>query len=98
MLHLFPGLALALAGWFMATPAVAEDHFLVIAGGQAAANNQISLEKNVLFFRKVLEDTAPAAPLAEYFSSGNAKIRSVQFESSEATVPDANIYMARLFG
>ena len=79
-------------------PADARDHFLVIAGGQAAANNQVSLEKNVLFFRKVAAEKAPGASLTEFFSSGNAHIRSVQFESADARLPAANILMARLFG
>ena len=93
-----PGLILILLGLFSLNTVEAEDHFLVIAGGQAAANNQVSLEKNVLFFRKVLKDVAPAADMAEYFSSGNEEIPSVQFESEDSTVPAANIYMARLFG
>ncbi len=83
----------------LAPPASAKDHFLVVAGGQEAAKNQVSLEKNVLFFRNVLADAAaPGADLTEYFSSGNADIPSVQFESGDAKVPPANGYMARLFG
>lgn len=89
-LQLLGGLALSVS---------AKDHYLVVAGGSAAAKNQVSLEKNVLFFRKVLEDTAPGADLTEYFSSGNADIQSVQFESADGDeVPAANRYMARLFG
>ena len=92
-------LGLALCGsTSLTSPANGEDFFVVIAGGQEAAKNQVSLEKNVLFFRKVLEETAPGAELTEYFSSGNADIRSVQFESPEIDVPPANRYMARLFG
>lgn len=98
LLHSIPCLALALTGWFLSTPAEAEDHFLIITGGQAAARNQISLEKNVIFFRKVLEDCSSAAPLTEFFRGGNAEIRSVQFESVDAKLPAANIYIARLFG
>ncbi|NNE90542.1 MAG: hypothetical protein HKN23_02750, partial [Verrucomicrobiales bacterium] len=80
-------------------PASGKDHFLVVAGGQNAANNQVSLEKNVLFFRKVLEDAAvPGADLTEYFSSGNADFRTVQFAAKDYDVPAANRYMARLFG
>jgi hypothetical protein len=82
----------------MTKSAIADDHFLVIAGGHAAANNQVSLEKNVIFFRKVIAETAPEASLTEYFSSGNEDIRSVQFEEAGTTLPSANLYMARLFG
>lgn len=92
------GLVSGLFGLLAVLPAAAGDHFLVLAGGQAAANNQVSLEKNVLFFREVLKETAPTASLTEYFSNGNEDIRSVQFEPADAGVPLANEYMARLFG
>ncbi len=89
--------ALQLLGGLM-LPVSAKDHFLVVAGGQEAAKNQVSLEKNMRFFRTVLEEASPVADLTEYFSSGNADIRSVQFESADEDVPPANGYMARLFG
>ncbi len=95
--NFFPGSILGLLGWLAVLPAEGKDHYLVLAGGQSAANNQVSLEKNVLFFRKVLKETDPTATLTEYFSSGNEDIRSVQFESAETDVPPANEYMARLF-
>jgi hypothetical protein len=91
-------LALTLSLSAPLTPATSgKDHFLVVAGGHEAAKNQVSLEKNVLFFRKVLQKTAPDAELTEYFSSGNTDIRSVQFESANGDVPPANRYMAQLF-
>ncbi|MDF1859495.1 MAG: hypothetical protein P1U87_04735 [Verrucomicrobiales bacterium] len=93
----FPGLLPGLFGLLAVLPAKGGDHFLVLAGGQSAANNQVSLEKNVLFFRKVLQETAPGASLTEYFSNGNEDIRAVQFEPPGAEVPPANEYMARLF-
>ena len=60
----------------LSIPAGAKDHLLVIAGGHASANNQISLEKNVLFFRKVAAEKAPGAPALlsmsdEFRSLGN---------------------------
>ena len=70
----------------------------MVAGGQEAARNQVSLEKNVLFFRKVLNERAPDASLTEWFSSGNEDIRSVQYEAAGSEVPPANRHMARLFG
>lgn len=76
----------------------AEDHLLVIAGGSRAASNQISLEKNVRFFREVRDDVTPLSGLSVYFANGNREIPSVQFEAPDAKVPKANDYMARLFG
>ena len=91
------GVALASLGLFPLR-SLAEDRILVLAGGYSASGNQASLERNVHFFRKVVDETALAAPVTEYFSSGNEKIRSVQFKPANAKVPSANEYMARLFG
>src|SRR5688572_11559785 len=35
-------------------PLRADDHFLTIGGGSSPDNNQVSLEKNILYFRAVL--------------------------------------------
>lgn len=78
--------------------AVAADHFLVVAGGYRAASNQVSLEKNVRFFREVHMDVAPLSGLSVYFANGDEDGRVVQFEAPDATVPKANELMARLFG
>lgn len=96
-IRLTNALSLALLA-FLPPVASAEDHFLVIAGGYRAASNQVSLEKNVRFFREVHGEVAPKAELSDYFASGNAAIPSVQFEPLDASVPDANELMASLFG
>src|SRR5947207_9775951 len=47
------------------------DHFLTIGGGGSPHNNQLSLERNVVFFRRVLADCGlAAAPHEVYFACG----------------------------
>ena len=40
--------------------AMAKDHFLTIGGGSSASNNQVSLEKNVLYLQRFLKDAGLA--------------------------------------
>ncbi len=83
----------------LSSMAFAADHFLTIAGGYEPAGNQVSLEKNVIFFRKVLDRTGFAdVPHAVYFANGAAKYRDVQYESIDSQVPRAHELMAKLFG
>ena len=39
----------------------ADDHFLTIGGGGSPQNNQVSLERNVVYFRQTLADCGLAA-------------------------------------
>src|SRR5688500_10823423 len=93
-------LALAIASRAPA-PAEAKDHFLTIGGGYSAAGNQISLESNVLFFRRMLADERPDAPPHEiYFADGAAPERDLQFLDTavrDACPPAARI-MTETFG
>jgi hypothetical protein len=80
------------------TPARAEDHFLVIGGGYEAGGNQVSLEKNVLLFEKLVREQYPSgAPLDLFFSDGNDPGRDVQFIEPESSLPRANLLLARVF-
>ena len=80
-------------------PAFAEDHFLTIAGGYESTGNQVSLEKNVIFFRHVLDKAGLAdAKHDVYFANGAAKNRDLQFEPADADVSRSQELMARLFG
>lgn len=82
-----------------ALPAAAADHFLTIAGGNAPTSNQISLEKNVIFFRDLLKRANLGdAPHSIYFANGTDEFRDVQFEPADASPPPAQELMARLFG
>src|SRR5687767_4255094 len=79
-------------------PARAADHFLTIGGGYAPSGNQVSLERNVLFFRQVLADLYPEGPDAPrhevFFSDGDAPGRDVQFEDPDWKVSEANVLLA----
>tara|TARA_R110002096_G_scaffold24760_25_gene78050 strand:+ start:2915 stop:4405 length:1491 start_codon:yes stop_codon:yes gene_type:complete len=75
------------------------DHFLTIAGGYEPSGNQVSLEKNVVFYRNVLARAGFAdSPHAVYFANGLSEHRDVQYEPSESQVPRAHELMAKLFG
>jgi hypothetical protein len=84
----------------LAVPALAgTDHFLTIGGGGGPYNNQASLERNVVFFRRVLADCGLAsAPHTVYFACGLEKIRDLQFWDPKIQPPRANLLLARLFG
>jgi hypothetical protein len=76
----------------------ATDHFLTIGGGGSPRNNQLSLERNVVYFRKTLADCGLAgAPHAVYFACGNEKLRDLQVSDPNVTPPRANVLLARLW-
>jgi hypothetical protein len=82
------------------TPAAwgGEDHFLTIGGGGSPRNNQLSLERNVVFFRRVLSDCGlAAAPHEVYFASGTERIRDLQVADPNVKPPRANQLLARLW-
>lgn len=82
------------------TPQVdARDHFLVLGGGYSPTGNQVSLERNVLFFRKMIaerfqEDTS----VDLLFADGSSDNPDLQYMVSMDEIPKANLYMATLFG
>lgn len=77
----------------------AEDRFLTIGGGGSPQNNQLSLEKNVLYFQRVLADANLAsAPHDIFFACGNQPMRDLQFADPAYQPPRANLLLARLFG
>jgi hypothetical protein len=74
-----------------------EDHFLTIGGGGSPRNNQLSLERNVVFFRHTLADCGLAdAPHDVYFACGNEKQRDLQYLDPKTDPPRANLLLARL--
>jgi hypothetical protein len=74
-----------------------EDHFLTIGGGGSPRNNQLSLERNVVFFRRTLADCGLAsAPHDVYFACGNEKQRDLQYLDARIEPPRANLLLARL--
>lgn len=77
----------------------AQDHFLVIGGGYSPSGNQVSLEKNVTFFRKLLsEKYSPAQSHDLFFADGQRPESDIQYMVPMDEVPKANQYMAAIFG
>lgn len=79
-------------------PARAADRFLVIGGGYAPEGNQVSLEKNVLLFRRLLGEYYPSGVgQAVLFSDGDDPGRDLQFLEPESAMPRVNVLLARVF-
>src|SRR5712675_2117429 len=75
----------------------AGDHFLVIGGGSGPSEDQVSLEKNILFFQQLLrESEGPDIHADVFFADGLAGTRDVQFVSSEKP-PRVNQLLAQIF-
>jgi hypothetical protein len=78
--------------------AAARDVFLTIGGGYSPQGNQVSLERNVLFYQKLLAQERPDVAVHDiFFSDGNDPGRDLQFSNIDA-VPNANWLMAELLG
>jgi hypothetical protein len=91
-------LALLLLSCSAASRAAAEDYFLAIGGGYSRSGNQASLEKNVLFFKRLLSEQGVApARLTVYFADGADPGADLQVQD-RAAVPKANRLMAEFFG
>jgi hypothetical protein len=90
------GVALLVMGAVL--PAAAKDHFLTIGGGSSASNNQVSLEKNVLFFQRFLDRAHLASlPHEIFFSDGLGGARDLQFFDPTFQPPRANELLAQIF-
>lgn len=73
--------------------------FLVLGGGYSASGNQVSLEKNVLYFRRVLgELELLEAPRHLLFADGRDRGRDLQFMDPAFQIPELNRVFAELFG
>src|SRR5436309_114032 len=80
-----------------ASAASAADHFLTIGGGDGPSHNQVSLEKNVLYFQHVLSDLGfPATAHDIFFSCGPDGRRAVQYRADN--VPKVNLLLANVLG
>jgi hypothetical protein len=83
---------------FAVEPATARDYFLTIGGGYSPAGNQASLEKNVLFFQRLLtEQNLDRRPHDIFFADGESPERDLKVVDRES-VPTANRLMAEFFG
>jgi len=85
----------AVAGFTSTSLAV--DHVLTIGGGYSPRGNQVSLEKNVLYFQRLLGERAPGGVAHDiYFADGNNPNRDLQYRVDEDDIPPANRMMAEL--
>jgi hypothetical protein len=76
----------------------ARDFVLTIGGGYSPEGNQVSLEKNVLLFQRMLsEQSADLARNDIFFADGAAPGKDVQVHDLER-LPEANRLMAQVFG
>ena len=75
--------------------AFSADYFLTIGGGYSPEGNQISLEKNVRFYQRLLsEQHSNGVPHDIYFADGDSPRRDLQYSEPDA-VPKANRLMGR---
>ena len=74
-------------------------NILIFGGGYSASGNQISLESNVRYFRKIRDNIGLAnASIYTYFADGKDAGRDLQFFDPSFSVPDINLVFAELFG
>ena len=74
-------------------------HVLVLGGGYSASGNQVSLESNVKYFRKIRQKIhLQDAQEETYFADGNDSARDLQYFDPSYTVPLINQVLAEVFG
>ncbi len=80
-------------------PAGRNAHFLTIGGGYSPSGNQVSLEKNVLYMKRMLaKHDLGDAPHAVYFADGSSSGRDLQYLDRGFKIPKINEYLARFVG
>lgn len=83
--------------WIFSTPTFARNFVLTIGGGYSPDGNQVSLEKNVLLFQRVLSTLPPCERHDIYFADGDDESKDLQV-IDPTQVPKANRLMAEFFG
>jgi hypothetical protein len=79
-------------------PLFASDHFLTIGGGESPTNNQVSLEKNILYLQRFLSDSGLGSMSHDiYFANGKELGRDIQFVDPRTPPPRANALLAQIF-
>lgn len=87
-----------LIAFFLPSLAIANDHFLTIGGGYSPHGNQVSLEKNVVFFKKVLaEKYTDGVQHDVIFSDGDNNDRDLQYYDPHQPVPEVHQLLGRIF-
>src|SRR3954467_5578547 len=76
----------------------ASDHFLTIGGGESPTNNQISLEKNILYLQLFLSDSGLGSMQHDiFFANGKEIGRDIQFVDPTTPPPRAHALLAQVF-
>src|SRR5436305_4458232 len=84
---------------FLPVAGRAADHFLTIGGGTSADNNQVSLEKNVLYLQKCLADAGlDGLPHEILFTDGKDGARDLVYIDPKFQVPRVNQVLADVLG
>lgn len=79
-------------------PICAEDFFLTIGGGYSPSGNQASLEKNILFYQRLLDSNKPdVSSHGLFFAGGNSGRKDLQVMDKQS-LPKATRLMAEFFG
>src|SRR4051812_42895481 len=90
--------ALSAALLLIASPAFAADYFLTFGGGDGPTHNQVSLEKNVLYLQRVLNELGIGQEHHDiYFSDGDDPGRDLQAHVA-TEIPRVNTLLARVLG
>jgi hypothetical protein len=75
-----------------------EDHFLTIGGGESPTNNQVSLEKNILYLQRFLSEAGLGSMAHDiYFANGKETGRDIQLVDPTTPPPRVNALLAQLF-
>ncbi|QDU55369.1 hypothetical protein [Aeoliella mucimassa] len=92
-------LLLMISGWLMISDTLADDHFLTIGGGYDPQGNQVSLERNVEFFRQVLAEQRPDDPAhTVFFADGDDDHRDLQYRDPSFECSPGRRIAIELFG
>src|SRR5947207_14070798 len=76
----------------------AEDHFLTIGGGESPTNNQVSLEKNIVYLQRFLSDSGVGSMSNDiFFANGKELGRDIQFVDPTTLPPRVNALLAQVF-
>lgn len=79
-------------------PAAAREHFLTIGGGYSPTGNQVSLERNTIYFQEMIARRATGGlPHDIFFSDGDQPGRDLQYWDSGYDVPRANQLLAQIY-
>lgn len=83
---------------FWAPSIWAKDHLLTFGGGSSVSNNQVSLEKNVLYLQHFLGDAGlTGVPHEILFADGTGGARDLEFDDPNVKLPRVTELLADVF-